>query len=214
MLESLSSYAILPLIGWTSGINLYLTAAIVGIGGRAGWLSLPAGMEPLKNPFLIALAVILYAVEFVADKIPYVDSLWDSFHTFIRPTAAAAIGFLAGTEHGPLIQTTLALVTGTIALDLHAVKSSSRLLINTSPEPFSNIAASVAEDSAVVFMFWFFIKHPVLALCLLVLTLFLTFLILRALWRFVRKLFHKPAMPPKAVSVPAAVESAKEKWIP
>ncbi len=196
MPPAIGQYAILPLIGWASGVDLYLTVALVGIGGRAGWLSLPQGLDGLKNPLVIGLAVILYAIEFVADKIPYVDSLWDSFHTFIRPTAAGLMGYMAGTQNGPVVQSVLALLTGTIALDLHAVKASSRLLINTSPEPFSNIAASITEDSVVVFMFWFFVKHPFLSLALIALTLVLTFFILRALWRFVMKLFRRPGSAP------------------
>jgi len=194
MPPAIGQYAILPLIGWASGVDLYLTAALVGIGGRAGWLSLPQGLDPLKNPLLIGLAILLYAVEFVADKVPYVDSLWDSFHTFIRPVAAGTMGYMAGLDGGPVMQTGLALMTGTMALDTHAVKASSRLLINTSPEPFSNIAASITEDSAVIFMFWFFIRHPYWTLAIIAVTLVLTFFILRALWRFVVKLFRRPSL--------------------
>ncbi len=198
MVQAAGAYLLLPLIGWASGVNVYMTTALVGIGGRMGWLTLPQGLDPLKHPLVIGLAVLLYAVEFVADKIPYFDSLWDSFHTFIRPAAAGAMGYMAGLENGPLVQTGLALMTGTIALDLHAVKASSRLLINTSPEPFSNIAASFAEDSAVAFMFWFFVKHPFWSLAIIIVTVILSFFILRALWGFVLKIFRM-ARPPKAV---------------
>jgi len=186
----LSELLILVLAGWTSGISVYLTAAILGIGSRAGWVELPGALKTLDHPLLIGLAVLLYAVEFIADKVPFVDSAWDSVHTFIRPAAAGMGGYLAGSEMGPLVQTGLAMMTGTIALDAHAVKASTRLAINTSPEPFSNIAASVAEDSFVVFLFWFFVQHPILACLAVAVLLVLSYFILRLLWKFVRGVFR------------------------
>ncbi len=183
--------SVLLVAGWTSGTSVYLTAAIVGIAGRMGWMKLPGALDTLQNPFIIALAVLIYAVEFVADKIPLVDSAWDAAHTFIRPAAAAAAGYLGGTEYGPAAQTGLALLTGTIALDAHALKSTTRLAINTSPEPFSNIGASLAEHSFVIFLFWFFIKHPVLACALVALLIVASFFIVRLLWRFAAALFRR-----------------------
>ncbi|MCG3176634.1 MAG: hypothetical protein MOGMAGMI_01592 [Candidatus Omnitrophica bacterium] len=186
----LGELSVLVLAGWTSGISVYLTAAILGIGSRAGWIELPGALSVLEHPLLIGLAVLIYVVEFVADKVPFVDSAWDSVHTFIRPAAAGAAGYLAGTEYGSLAQTGLAMMTGTLALDAHAVKASTRLAINTSPEPFSNIAASLAEDSFVVFLFWFFVKHPVLACLTIVALLVLSYFILRLLWKFVAGVFR------------------------
>src|SRR3989338_8590139 len=136
MQNGMYGYLILLIAGWTSGIGLYLTAAILGVSGRMGWTELPGALGALSNPFIIALAVTLFVIEFVADKIPLVDSAWDSVHTFIRPLGAGVAGALAGTEHGPLVQTGLALIMGTLALDAHAVKASARVAINTSPEPF------------------------------------------------------------------------------
>lgn len=152
-------------------------------------------MTALTNPFIIAVAVAVFLVEFVADKVPYVDSAWDSVHTFIRPLGAAGMGMLAGTDQGPAAQMLFALLTGTVALNTHAVKASARLAINTSPEPFSNIAASFTENVFVFFLFWFFIKHPILAELLIIALLVLSFLFLRMMWRFVMKLFgrKKPA---------------------
>ncbi len=200
VLSSLTEYGILALAGWTSGISLYLTVALLGISSRMGWLHLPGGMDTLSHPLIIGLALILYFIEFVADKVPYVDSAWDSIHTIIRPVGAGAVGALAGTENGPVMQTAFALAAGTFALNAHALKASSRLAINTSPEPFSNIAASVAEDTLVIFLFWFFAKHPVLA-CLLVLVLFVVSIYLvRLLWKFAavifRKIFKPSSSPP------------------
>lgn len=187
---AVQQYASVALIGWASGINLYLAVALAGICGRMGLLPLPGELEVLKHPLIIAIAILLYVVEFVADKVPYVDSFWDSFHTVIRPGAAAVMGAMAGTDLGPVAQTLLSIGAGTFALNMHATKASARLAINTSPEPFSNITASLAEDSAVVAMFWFFIQHPWLALAAIILILILSFLLLRLLWKFVRALFR------------------------
>ena len=191
-----SESLVLLLAGWCSGISIYLTVALLGICGRFGWLALPGGMETLSHPLVIVLAIAIFAVEFLADKVPYIDSAWDSVHTFIRPLGAAGIGMLAGTGDGPVAQTIFALLTGTIALNTHAVKASARLAINTSPEPFSNIAASFSENALVLFMFWFFIKHPIWAAMLIGLFLFLSFLFLRMMWRFVRSLFRKSTHAP------------------
>lgn len=203
----LQQYAAILLIGWASGISLYLAVALAGISGRMGWLELPGGLDILTHPFVIGAALFMYAIEFFADKIPLVDSAWDSVHTFIRPTGAAIVGFLAGTEHGALAQTVLAVLTGAIALDTHAIKASSRVAINTSPEPVTNIAASVTEDAVVVGVFWFFIKHPVLATVALVCFLVASFFILRFMWRFVLKVFRNPrrsAVPGDCQSAPPA----------
>lgn len=187
-MQAIQQYASVALIGWASGLNLYLAVALAGICGRMGLLPLPGELKAIEHPLIIGIAILLYAVEFVADKVPYVDSFWDSFHTFIRPTAAALMGYMAGSELGAVPQTLLSMGAGTFALNMHAVKASSRLAINTSPEPFSNIAASLAEDSAVVGMFWFFVHHPWLALAAILVILVLSFLLLRLLWKFFKKL--------------------------
>ena len=199
-MSELARYAILLLVGWASGISVYLTVVILGISSRAGWIELPGGLETLSHPLIIGLAVILYLIEFIADKVPYVDSMWDSVHTLIRPAGAAMAGYLAGTENGPTVQMVLALLTGTIALDAHAVKASARLAINTSPEPFSNVAASIFEHAFVIFLFWFFVKHPFIACSIVVLLIIGSFYLLRLLWRFVKSLFtgRKP-LPPAAI---------------
>jgi hypothetical protein len=182
---------VLLLAGWSSGISVYLTVALLGICGRLGWLQLPGELSAVSNPLVIGLAIAVFLVEFVADKIPYVDSMWDSVHTFIRPLGAAGLGSLAGADQGPVLQMVYAILTGTVALNTHAVKATGRLAINTSPEPFSNIAASVTENASVFFLFWFFIKHPILASLLIVLFLVASFFFLRMMWRFVVRLFRR-----------------------
>ncbi|HTL70379.1 MAG TPA: DUF4126 domain-containing protein [Candidatus Eisenbacteria bacterium] len=194
-MDAVMQQAVVLLAGWSSGISVYLTVALLGLSGRFGWIDLPSGMDPLTHPLIIALAILVFAVEFVADKIPFIDSAWDSVHTFIRPLGAAGLGAMAGTQYGPLAQTGYALLSGTIALDMHAVKASSRLAINTSPEPFSNIAASVAEHSLVIGVFWLFIKHPYLAVGVILLILVATYFFLRMVWGFVRQLFRRDKKP-------------------
>lgn len=188
-MQAVAEPMVLLLAGWSSGISLYLTAALLGIAGRMHWIALPGGLETLQNPFLIALALILYGIEFIADKVPYVDSAWDSIHTAIRPLGASLLGFMAGTEHGPVLQMGYALLTGSVALNMHALKATSRLAINTSPEPFSNIAASTAENTAVFFMYWLFVKHPVIACLLIVAILIAAFFLIRLLWGIAKKVF-------------------------
>lgn len=190
MEAGLQQIALLSAVGWSSGFNVYLTASILGIGSRLGWVTLPGGMDVLGHPLIIALAVTMFAVEFVADKIPFVDSAWDSVHTFIRPTAAAFAGYLAGTEYGPLAQTALATFTGTLALDAHAVKATTRAAINTSPEPFSNIAASLGEDTFVIFLLWFVHQHPWITLAIVLTLVVLSYFILRMLWGFLKTVFR------------------------
>jgi hypothetical protein len=195
-LNAASQPLILLLAGWSSGISIYLTTALLGICGRAGWIELPGELKVLSNLLIIIIAVLIFLVEFVADKVPFVDSAWDSVHTFIRPLGAVGMGYMAGSDHGVIIQTLYALLTGTFALNMHAFKASSRLAINTSPEPFSNIAASTTENASVFFMFWLFIKHPIIASALIIAILVLSFLFLRMLWKFVMKLFKRtPAAP-------------------
>jgi hypothetical protein len=154
-----------------------------------GIVDLPGELEIFSNPFLIAFALLLYLIEFFADKIPFVDSLWDGAHTLIRPLGGFAVGYFAGTELGPVAQGAAALFSGAVALDTHAVKASARAAINTSPEPFTNIAASLSEDAAVVLLFWLVIRHPFIAALLVLVFLAGSFFFLRMMWRFVKKLF-------------------------
>ena len=144
--------------GWASGINAYLVVLLLGIADRVGgFAEIP---DALGRGDVLAVAGFLYAMEFVADKIPYIDSTWDAISTAIRPTAGAVIGVLLAGDASSLDQAVLGVVGGGTALLSHAVKAGSRLAINTSPEPISNIMASVAEDVAVVGVILFAIEHP------------------------------------------------------
>lgn len=144
--------------GWASGVNAYLVVLVLGIADRVGgFADIP---DALGSWPVLAAAAALYAVEFVADKIPYLDSTWDAVSTAIRPTVAAVIGVLLAGDADSLDQAVSAVVGGSTALLSHAVKAGSRLAINASPEPFSNIAASLTEDAAVLVVIGFAVQHP------------------------------------------------------
>jgi hypothetical protein len=144
--------------GWASGVNAYLVVLVLGIADRLGDLEqIP---DALGRWDVLIVAGVLYVMEFVADKIPYVDSTWDAISTAIRPTVGAIIGVLLAGEASSLDQAVLAVVGGGTALLSHSVKAGSRLAINASPEPVSNILASIAEDVAVLGVVWFAIEHP------------------------------------------------------
>jgi hypothetical protein len=175
---------------WTSGINLYLTIAGLGIADRAGWVELPGKLDVLSHPLVILVALLLFAVEFFADKIPYVDSAWDSAHTFIRPAGAALLTFMALSDlDSNAIQLSGALLGGTVALDSHLTKATTRVAINTSPEPFTNIAASTAEDGLVIGVLWLIFTHPVIAAVLVISFIVFSIWFLNLMFRFMKKIF-------------------------
>ena len=176
---------------WASGINLYATLAMLGMMSQLGHIQLPAGLELVADPMVIAAAAFMYCVEFFADKIPGVDSGWDGLHTFIRIPAGAVLAGAALGDISPAAELAAALVGGTIAAGTHATKSGSRLLINTSPEPFSNWTASVAEDLAVIGGLWMALNNPLLFLLALGLFLVLLVWLLPRLWRAVQAIGRK-----------------------
>ena len=151
---------------WTSGINLYATVATLGLAGRFDMIRLPESLEVLTSPIVIAVACIMYAIEFFADKIPYVDTGWDILHTFIRVPAGAILAARSLGDMSPGLETAALLAGGSIALAAHGTKATSRLAINSSPEPFSNWTASFVEDVAVLGGIWIIFNHPWLMLAL------------------------------------------------
>jgi hypothetical protein len=196
---------------WTSGINLYATVAVLGLAQQAGMIHLPPGLEPLSNPGVIAIAMVMYVVEFFADKVPYVDSGWDTLHTFIRIPAGALLAARAIGPTDPALEVAALLAGGTVALAAHGTKATARLAINASPEPFSNWVASVAEDVIAVGGLWMAFNHPIVMLVFVLgfvaLAIYLVPKILRALRTLFRKLFGKKetpgtAAPPTAVVSP------------
>ncbi len=154
---------------WTSGINLYATIAALGIASRMEMIHLPQNLDVLAHPGVIAVACIMYVIEFFADKVPYLDSGWDALHTFIRVPAGAVLAAEALGDLNPAMELMAILAGGSVALVAHGTKATARLAINASPEPFSNWLASVTEDVAVLGSIWLMFHHP-LVMLLLVLT--------------------------------------------
>ena len=184
--------------GWASGINVYATILVTGLLGRYGGVEgVPDVLE--RNEILLPAAA-LFAIEFVADKIPYVDNVWDAVHTAIRPTLAAVLGALLAGEANDLGEAVAAVLSGTTALASHAAKASLRLAVNASPEPVSNIVLSLAEDSMVVAVLLLAVDHPwwalAAALVLLVGAASLGLFLIRRIRQFVQRLRGPPAPEP------------------
>jgi hypothetical protein len=174
---------------WASGINLYAALLTLGILGATGNVVLPPELEVLTNPIVIVAAGLMYCVEFFADKVPGVDTAWDSVHTFIRIPAGAVLAAGAMGDVGAAPALAAAIVGGTLAAASHGTKAGSRVLINTSPEPFSNWVASIGEDVIVIAGLWTALNHPVTFIVLLVLFIGLMIYLLPKLWRGIKKVF-------------------------
>ena len=149
---------------FAAGVNLYATVAILGLAARYGWVDLPPQYQVFNNGFVIGTAIVLYLVEFFADKIPYFDSFWDLIHTAIRPLGGALIAVATLGDASPGVEGLVALLGGTVAAGSHLTKTSTRAVANTSPEPVSNWALSVAEDVFVVGLGYLALEHPIAAL--------------------------------------------------
>ncbi len=188
-MDIFSSIGLLLGSSWASGVNLYLSMAGLGIAHRMEWIKLPGNLEVLSHPLIVGVAIFLFVIEFVVDKVPYVDSVWDSVHTFIRPIASAVLGYMAMGDAGSVIQILIALLTGGIALDSHLTKATTRLAINASPEPVSNSIASVTKDATVIGALYLIINHPIVIAILV--TLFIVFSIwfLKKMFKFMKKVF-------------------------
>ena len=167
-MDALQSLSLALGTAWASGINLYATVAALGIAGRAEMIQLPPELQVLTHPAVIAVACIMYVIEFFADKVPYVDSGWDVLHTFIRIPAGAILAARSLGPMNPALELVTLLAGGTIALAAHGTKATARLAINASPEPFSNWVASVAEDFIVLGGIWMIFNHPIVMLILVV----------------------------------------------
>jgi hypothetical protein len=186
--------------GWASGINLYATVLVSGLAGRYGGFDLVP--HPLQRTDVLVVGGFLAVCEFTADKIPYVDSAWDLVHTAIRPTFAAAIGAMIAGQAGDLNEGLAAALGGTTALTSHATKASLRLAVNASPEPFTNIALSLSEDSAVVAVLLLAVHHPwpaaAAALAILATGLVLVTLLVRRIRRGLARALERRPRPSAA----------------
>jgi hypothetical protein len=192
--------------GWASGINLYAAVLMLGVLQTTGNVALPTELQIVADPLVMIAAGFMYCVEFFADKVPGVDSAWDALHSFIRIPAGAVLAAAAVGDVGPAAELAAGLVGGGLAATSHLTKAGSRVLINTSPEPFSNWAASLAEDVAVFAGIWAALHHPWLFLALLAGFVALTIWLLPKLWRGIRALLTRLSQffRPRASRSPAA----------
>ena len=167
-----------------AGVNLYATVAVLGLASRYGWVQLPEQFAVFDNIWIIGAAGVLYVIEFVADKIPWVDSIWDSVHTIIRPVGGALIAVAALGEASPVVVGLIALLGGATAAGSHMTKAGTRVAVNTSPEPFTNWFVSIIEDVFVIGLSLFTLKFPLLALVVSLAIVVMIVWIGRKIWRW------------------------------
>jgi hypothetical protein len=178
---------------FAAGINLYATVGILGLASRYGWVSLPEQYRVFDNDLIIGAAITLYLVEFVADKIPWVDSVWDAVHTVIRPLGGALIAVQTLGDVSPTTETLIALLGGTLAAGSHFTKAGTRAVANTSPEPFSNWILSVSEDIFVVSLGFLALKYPLIATAVVLMAVLIMVICAGWIVRAVRRRWQRPA---------------------
>jgi hypothetical protein len=178
-----------------AGVNLYATIALIGLASRFGWVALPPEYAIFDSDWVIGAALLLYAVEFMADKVPWVDTLWDTVHTFIRPLGGAAVAVASLGEASPGMTALVALVGGTVAAGAHATKAGTRVVVNTSPEPFSNWIVSLAEDGFVLALGFLALKYPLAALIVSSVVIVGIMMLAVVLVRAFRRRFGRSAAP-------------------
>jgi hypothetical protein len=186
-METVGMIALALGVAWASGIKLYAAVLTLGLLGATGNVVLPEKLQVLAHPWVIGVAGFLYLMEFIADKIPGVDSAWDAVHTFIRIPAGAVLAMGAVGTVDPLIATLAFLAGGAISTGSHGAKMSTRLAINTSPEPFSNWGASIGEDAAVAFGLYTAFHHPLVFLVLLAVFIGLVIWLLPKIFRLFKQ---------------------------
>lgn len=177
-------------VAWASGINLYAAILMLGGLGLTGNIILPPDLQVLANPLVIGVAGIMYVVEFFADKIPGADTGWDTLHTFIRIPAGAILAVGSVGDVNSAVSIAAALVGGGLAAGTHATKAGTRIIVNTSPEPFTNWALSIGEDIAVIGGIWAALYHPLLFLILLAVFIVMMIWLLPKIWRGIKKVFQ------------------------
>ena len=186
LLDAPQLLALAAALGWASGLRLYAAVFLVGAAGYLGWMDLPQGLHLLQQPAVLGASGFMCFVEFFADKIPLVDSIWDVVHTVIRIPAGAALAAGALGADSTTMGWIAALLGGSLAATSHAAKLTTRAAVNTSPEPFSNIGVSLLEDGWVVFMLWLATSHPAAFAVALALTLVIALLLMVVLFKFLQ----------------------------
>jgi hypothetical protein len=190
-LDTTQLIALAAALGWASGLRLYAVLFLTGLAGHLGWVPLPSGLKLLQEPPMLYASGGLLVIEFLADKVPWVDSLWDALHTFIRIPAGAALAWSVFGGDQASWAAMAALLGGTLAATAHAAKATTRAAANTSPEPFSNIALSLAGDAFVPGMLWLAWTHPVWFFVALAFTLVASVIVIVLLFRFLRGLTRR-----------------------
>lgn len=186
-----SVIGILAGISFASGLNVYATVLALGLLGRWGVVHLPSPLDVVSSVPVLIGAAFMYAVEFVADKVPYVDSVWDAIHTVIRPLAGSVLAYSAVGDVGAEWQILAALAGGSLALTAHAAKASTRAAANASPEPFSNWILSLAEDGIAFFLVWISASYPLIAIGVVVVLLVIAIIVIVKLSRLARGLWRR-----------------------
>lgn len=190
-LDTAALTALAAALGWAAGVRLYLVVFLTGLAGFFGAIPLPSGLSILQHPAMLSASGFMVFVEFFADKIPGLDSLWDVIHTVIRvPAGAALAGGVFGADSATM-GTVAALMGGALAATSHATKATTRAAVNTSPEPFTNILVSFAEEGLVIFMLWLATNHPVIFGIVLLIVLVLSVLLIMVLFKFLRLVWRK-----------------------
>lgn len=189
-MEALTALPLMLGGAWTSGIRFYLTIAVLGFAGKMGWVNLPGDLKVISNPLIFTASGLLYGVEFFADKIKYIDTIWDSVHTFIKPIGTAALGYMAASNIGPVAQIPIAMLCGTLAGGTQLTKAGARLAVNASPEPVSNAVVSTTEDGISAFVLYMILRHPVIATIIIILLIALTVWLFIKVYKFIKKIFR------------------------
>jgi hypothetical protein len=184
----LPDLAIAAALAWGSGLRAYAVIFALGLAGAAGWLDLPEHLRLLEHPVVLGASGLMTAVEFFADKLPWLDSLWDAVHSFIRIPAGAALAAAVFGDADSAVTLAAAILGGTLSAGVHFAKAGMRAAINTSPEPFSNWTASLAEDAIVPVGLWLAFAHPILFFLLLGLFTIVVVMLLRLIWRGLQRL--------------------------
>jgi hypothetical protein len=190
-LDTTQLVALAAALGWASGLRLYAVVFLTGVAGWLGWVTLPSGLHVLQHPVVLAASGLMLAVEFFADKVPGLDSIWDAVHTFIRIPAGMALAAGVFGGDSTVWATVAALAGGALAATSHAAKATTRAAANTSPEPFTNIGLSLLGDAAVPAMLWLAWTHPVWFFIGLAIAVALMLTLIVVLFRFLRALVRR-----------------------
>jgi hypothetical protein len=185
----LPELAIAAALAWGSGLRAYAVVFALGLAAAMGWIDLPQHLRLVQHPLVLGASGLMTAVEFFADKLPWLDSVWDAAHSFIRIPAGAALAGAVFADSGAATALAAAILGGTLSAGVHFAKAGTRAAINASPEPFSNWSASLTEDALVPAGLWLAIAHPLVFFVVLALFLLGAVLLLRFIWRGLRRLF-------------------------